>query len=79
MKLKKNIAVSESGFLFDPNTGDSFSVNETGKKIIELLKEEKTDDEIIKWFAENYEIDKLTFENNFYDFAAVLQNYHLTE
>ncbi len=79
MKLKKNIAVSESGFLFDPNTGDSFSVNETGKKIIELLKEEKTDDEIIKWFAENYEIDKLTFENNFYDFTAVLQNHHLTE
>ena len=37
MKLKKNIAVSETGFLFDPNTGESYNLNNTGQLIIKLL------------------------------------------
>ena len=44
MKLKKNIAISDSGFLFNPSTGDSYSVNPIGTEIIELLKEGKEDE-----------------------------------
>ncbi len=78
MKLKKNIAVSETGFLFDPNSGESFSLNETGKKIIKFLEEGKSDEEIKKWFTNNYEVDELTFEANYNDFLTVLQNYRIT-
>jgi len=46
MKLKKNIAISESGFVFDPNSGESYSLNPIGAEIIELLKLEKKSDEI---------------------------------
>jgi hypothetical protein len=42
MRLKKNIAVSESGFVFDPNTGDSFSLNKIGLEIVESLKQNPT-------------------------------------
>ncbi|MCD6555977.1 MAG: PqqD family protein [Bacteroidales bacterium] len=79
MKLKKNIAVSETGFLFDPNSGESFSLNETGKKILHFLKEEKSENQISEWFVKNYEVDQVTFENNFNDFITVLQNFRITE
>ncbi len=79
MKLKKNIAVSETGFLFDPNSGESFSVNETGKKILTFLEEGKNENEISKWFTDNYEVDNATFENNFNDFLTVLQNYRIVD
>lgn len=79
MKLKKNIAISESGFLFDPNSGESFSLNETGKKILQLLKDGNSEDKISEWFTENYEVDKTVFENNFNDFITVLYNFKIIE
>jgi len=38
MKLKNNIAISETGFVFDPNSGDSYSLNTIGKEILEMVK-----------------------------------------
>ena len=35
MRLKKNIAVSDSGFVFNPTTGDSYSLNPVGKEILQ--------------------------------------------
>ncbi|MBX9952829.1 MAG: PqqD family protein [Candidatus Obscuribacterales bacterium] len=32
------LAVSETGFIFDPQTGQSFSVNQTGLIVLDLLK-----------------------------------------
>lgn len=32
------LAVSETGFIFDPQTGQSFSVNPTGLIVLDLLK-----------------------------------------
>ena len=37
--LKKNIAVSESGFVFNPTSGDSFSLNTVGTEILKLMKD----------------------------------------
>ncbi len=79
MKIKKNIAVSESGFVFDPATGDSFSLNNTGKEIFELLKSNKSATEITKEITRGYNIDEPTFERYFYDFVEVLRFYHLLE
>lgn len=72
MRLRKNVAVSESGFVFDPHTGESFSVNETGKDILELLKQGKTDDEIMARFQAEYDVDKYVFEKNYFDFLNTL-------
>lgn len=79
MKVKKNIAVSESGFLFDSNTGDSFSLNETGKQIVKMLNENKSEDEVRNYFLNNYDVEEGTFENNFNDFINMLQNLNLLE
>ncbi len=79
MRIKKNIAVSESGFLFDSNTGDSFSLNETGKQIVKMFNENKSEEEVRNYFLNNYDVEEGIFENNFYDFINMLQNLNLLE
>ncbi len=79
MKLKKNIAISESGFVFDPNSGESFSLNPIGAEIIELLKNEKGSDEIQTMMLKKYDTDAATFERYFYDFINMLEQYGLVE
>jgi hypothetical protein len=37
----KDVAISESGFLFDPYSGSTFNTNESGRLIFQLLKEGK--------------------------------------
>ena len=79
MKLKKKIAVSETGFIFDPTTGDSFSLNPTATEILNLLKEGKNEKEIKKEITENYDVDETTFERSFLDFIAMLRLYNMIE
>ncbi len=79
MKIKSNIAVSDNGFVFDPNTGDSYNLNVTAAKILQMLKSGKTEKEIIKYFVEKYDVDETTFEQNFYDFIGMLNHYNLVE
>lgn len=79
MKLKSNIALSESGFIFNPNTGESFTLNPTGQQIIELIKEGKEFDEINEYFLENFETEESIFEKDFEDFMHMLTSYQMLE
>lgn len=79
MKLKKNIALSDTGFVFDPSTGNSFTSNPIGMDIIKLLKEEKNRSEIKEVILANYETDDVTFEKDYYDFVNMLQTLKITE
>jgi hypothetical protein len=42
MKISKNIAISDAGLVFNPVTGESFSVNPIGVEIINLMREGKS-------------------------------------
>jgi hypothetical protein len=79
MKLKKNIATSEAGFIFNPATGDSFSANNVGSEIITLLKENKSQQEISEWVSLKYEVEKIQFEKDMDDFISQLNDYNLLE
>lgn len=79
MKLKKNIAISESGFVFDPNSGESYSLNPIGAEIIELLQMDKTYDEIQVLMLKKYDTDTASFERYYYDFISMLDQYGLVE
>lgn len=79
MKIKKNVAISESGFIFNPTTGDSFSTNPIGLEIIRMLKEEKSKDEIRKSILGKYITDESTFEKDYYDFVMMLQSNQVAE
>lgn len=64
--------MSDSGFIFNPSTGDSFSTNPIGLEIIQMLKEEKSKEEMRKTILQKYQVDEATFEKDFYDFVSML-------
>ena len=79
MNIKKNIALSDSGFVFNPSSGDSFSTNPIGLEIIKMLKEGKQQSEISAYILKTYATEETTFEKDFYDFVNQLQKNKLTE
>jgi len=79
MKLKRNIAISESGFLFDPTSGESYSLNEQGLEILNLMKERKSDTEIAAYMTETYDISADEFEKYYLDFMGLLRQFKLFE
>lgn len=79
MKLKKNIATSEAGLIFNPGTGDSFSVNEMGKTILSLLKDNISNDDLLGRISEKYDVDRLQLEKDMEDFLTMLREYNLIE
>lgn len=79
MKMNKNIAISENGFLFNPVTGEPFSVNPIGAEIIGLLKEGRSPEQISKQLLPGLNIDEATFEKDLYDFIGMLKQYALIE
>jgi len=79
MKVRTNLAISDSGFLFDPATGDSYSLNPIGLEILKLLKGGKQQEEIIPYILETYQVDIASAEKDYYDFVRMLQQYQLVE
>lgn len=79
MKLRSNLAISESGFVFDAGTGESFSLNPTGYVIIELLKKGKTDAEVKTLMMERYDVESSDFERLYFDFVRSLHQYGFFE
>ena len=77
MHINKNIAISESGFIFNPSTGDSFSTNHLGQDIIRLFLSEKTTSEVLHAIQEKYSIDQQTLEKDIADFLYMLQTYQI--
>lgn len=79
MKLKRNIAISESGFLFDPSSGESYSINPIGMEILELLSQGQSREQITQSITNQYEIDPTDFEKYYFDFLNMLKQFQLTE
>ncbi len=77
MNIKNNIAVSSSGFIFNPDTGESFTVNPLGASIISYLKDGKSVSEITGELQNKYEIDPNTLEKDTEDFVGLLKNFSL--
>lgn len=77
LKIQENLAISDSGFLFFPTTGETFTVNEIGKEIIQSLKEGKTSQNIVESMLENFDVDRETAERDLEDFLSLLKNYDL--
>jgi hypothetical protein len=75
--IPPNVAVSDTGFVFLPTTGETFTLNEIGKEIFKQLQQGKSYDEIVETILSYYDIDKHSFERDFNDFVMQLKNYSL--
>ncbi|MBU2555032.1 MAG: PqqD family protein [Bacteroidetes bacterium] len=79
MKINKHIAVSDSGFVFNPVTGESFTANPMGIEIIEMLKQERTIAEIHETLLQKYHTEHTTIEKDVADFFELLKNFSLID
>jgi hypothetical protein len=79
MIIKPTIAINDNGFLFDPNSGESFTTNAVAREIIFLMKQGMHIDNIKVKILESYDVDEVTFEKNLIDFLSMLQHFNLCE
>lgn len=78
MKIAEEVKISDNGFVFNSQTGDSFNLNPTGLELIKLISEGKEFEEIKTVFLEKYDVEELTFEKDFYEFHTLLKHHQIT-
>jgi hypothetical protein len=79
MRIKSNIALSNTGFVFNPTTGDSYTINQVGQEILGYLGENKSLEEITSLMTATYEIDPPSFEKYYFDFISMLRQFELLD
>lgn len=77
MNRLNQLAINDEGFIFDPLTGESFTVNSTGLFIIRELKKGKRDDEILNGLLEEFNLSKEVAERDLIDFLEKLKSYKI--
>jgi len=74
MQKLSHLAINDEGFVFDPTSGDSFQVSQTGLLILSGLRAGKADEEIAQSLAEKYEVSLEDAQRDVADFRASLKN-----
>jgi methyltransferase-like protein len=77
MKVNKKIALSESGFLFDSGTGDSYSLNPIAVEILEMIKENKTNEQIKKTLLEKYDVKSTVLDKAYNEYLDLLKRFNV--
>jgi len=75
----RRLVISEEGFIFDPETGNSFTVNGTGLFVIKLLKEGKSEEEIVSALCSEYEVSEEEARRDLLDFVEQLRVFGILE
>ncbi len=73
----KNLAISDNGFIFNPITGDTFTLNKTAVFILNELKLQQNENTIISKIIEKFEVDSQDATNDFNFFITQLKTYDL--
>ena len=77
--LLNEMIIDENNIGFIPSLGISFEMNETGKKIIELIKEGKTKEEIVEILSKEYDVSWREVYIDVEDFFIKLKVYGLIQ
>jgi len=73
-EVLKRLAISESGFVFDPASGHNFTVNETGLMLLRLMQKEQRLDDILKILTTEYDAEPRDIERDILDFVSTLRD-----
>lgn len=71
-ELYHRLALSENGFVFDPVSGQSFTVNETGIELLRLLQKSADMQQVQKTLTEIYDAQPNELERDIKDFTSSL-------
>lgn len=73
-RVLERLAVSESGFIFDPFSGHSFTVNETGLEILRSLQQDRDLSTLQDRLADEYDVDRMTIDRDMLEFLGSLRD-----
>lgn len=74
-EVLQRLAISESGFVFDPASGHNFTVNETGLVLLRLLLKFQRLDQILSALEQEYDAPVRDIERDVVEFiSAVKEN-----
>ena len=72
--LVERLALSASGFVFDPVAGNSFTANETGIAVLRMLQDGAEEvSELVERLGREYDASAVILERDVLDFAARLR------
>jgi hypothetical protein len=71
----KRLALSDSGFVFDPVSGKSYTVNETGFWLIKQLQLDSNLDELKTKIAREFDGAEKTIERNVIEFLEQIRRH----
>jgi len=74
----RRLAVSETGFIFDPGTGMTYHVNVTGRFLLQQLQAGLSLDRIEHALQEAFEVDGEDLERDIVEFVHMLRENELT-
>jgi hypothetical protein len=79
MNIRKDIAISDNGFIFDPVTGESYTLNPIAVEILSLYKDGNSKNVIIEVLLKKYDVPEIELEKSISDFENMINDYNLTE
>jgi len=73
-KTLERLAISESGFVFDPVSGHSFTLNETGLEILRTLQKNRHLGALLEQLSVEYDVDRSTLDRDLLEFLGSLRD-----
>lgn len=70
----ERLALSSSGFLFDPVSGHSFTLNETGRYVLKILQETRDLKALKQQLLKEYDVDSSTLDRDMLEFLGSLRD-----
>jgi PqqD family protein of HPr-rel-A system len=74
----KELAISETGFVFDPHSGGTFTLNATGQLIIKALRDGATSDQIVAQLRATFDDVTRNVVEDVEDFLRTLNDFGLS-
>jgi PqqD family protein of HPr-rel-A system len=73
----KDIAINDTGFVFDPYSGGTFTLNATGQVIIKALRDGLSEDEIVARLRSEFDGVTTKLDEDMQDFMRTLREFGL--
>lgn len=71
----RRLAVSESGFVFDPVSGHNFTVNDTGLVILRRLQANQNFSELLNELQQEFDAEPSEIERDIIEFIGILREF----
>ena len=77
MEKLKRLEIDEQGFVFDPRTGESFTINPMGRHLLNALQLGLGEQDIIESLTESFVVEWSRAVRDWFDFQSRLKVFGL--